>query len=81
MSMYLPITMGFSSKFPSYLDPFLGVFTGFLAYYLYETHPRTAVPPDHRLAALLRWKFAKYRTERLRAMAEAEQVMLSSRST
>jgi Non-classical export protein 1 len=59
----------------SYLDPFLGIFTGFFAYYLYETHPRTAVPPDQRLAVLVQWKLAKYqrqRAERLRAMDKAE---------
>ncbi|KAF8238595.1 hypothetical protein L208DRAFT_1387276 [Tricholoma matsutake] len=56
-----------------YLDPFLGVFTGFFAYYLYETHPRTTVPPDQRLAVLVKWKITKYqqqRAERLRAMDE-----------
>ncbi|KAG6810187.1 hypothetical protein H0H92_012951 [Tricholoma furcatifolium] len=41
------------------LDPFLGVFTGFLAYYLHETHPRTALAPEDRLSALLRWKWSQ----------------------
>ncbi|KAE9393028.1 hypothetical protein BT96DRAFT_999829 [Gymnopus androsaceus JB14] len=34
------------------LDPVLGTFTGFLAYYLYETHPRNALPQDQRLYEL-----------------------------
>ncbi|KAF8077879.1 hypothetical protein FPV67DRAFT_1405104 [Lyophyllum atratum] len=53
------------------LDPILGVFTGLFAYYLHETHPRSALEPDVRLSALLRWKWAKYqqdRTEHLRAL-------------
>jgi len=39
------------------LDPVLGVFTGVLAYYLHESHPRTAPPEGSRLVDLLRWKF------------------------
>ncbi|KAG1803772.1 uncharacterized protein HD556DRAFT_1437523 [Suillus plorans] len=46
------------------LDPVLGIFTGFFAYYLHETHPRTAPPPDKRLAALVQWKWAKWKRER-----------------
>ncbi|KAI9571345.1 hypothetical protein HD554DRAFT_2017191, partial [Boletus coccyginus] len=46
------------------IDPLLGVFTGCLAYYLYETNPRTALPPDQRLGALLQWKWAKRQRER-----------------
>ncbi|ESK94535.1 hypothetical protein Moror_8002 [Moniliophthora roreri MCA 2997] len=38
------------------IDPILGVFTGVLAYYLYETHPRTGLPQDQRLTELLKWK-------------------------
>ncbi|KAF8447743.1 hypothetical protein L210DRAFT_3441230 [Boletus edulis BED1] len=45
------------------IDPLLGVFTGCLAYYLYETNPRTALPPDQRLGALLQWKLAKRQRE------------------
>ncbi|KAG8217713.1 hypothetical protein J3R82DRAFT_5870 [Butyriboletus roseoflavus] len=41
------------------IDPLLGVFTGCFAYYLYETNPRTALPHDQRLGALLQWKWAK----------------------
>ncbi|KAH7889368.1 hypothetical protein F5I97DRAFT_1843775 [Phlebopus sp. FC_14] len=50
------------------LDPVLGVFTGCLAYYLYETHPRTALPPEQRLAALIEWKWARWKHERERRM-------------
>ncbi|KAJ3537581.1 hypothetical protein NM688_g6662 [Phlebia brevispora] len=41
------------------LDPILGVFTGGLAYYLYETNPRTAPPERDRLVELIKWKRAK----------------------
>ncbi|GLB34888.1 putative non-classical export protein 1 [Lyophyllum shimeji] len=56
------------------LDPLLGIFTGFFAYYLHETHPRTALSPDERLSALLRWKWNKFqqsRREQLRALEDA----------
>ncbi|THH20679.1 hypothetical protein EW146_g719 [Bondarzewia mesenterica] len=46
------------------LDPILGVFTGVLAYYLYENNPRTALPPDQKLETLIRWKIDKVRAER-----------------
>ncbi|KAG1827195.1 uncharacterized protein BJ212DRAFT_1474372 [Suillus subaureus] len=46
------------------LDPVLGIFTGCFAYYLHETHPRTAPPPDKQLAALVQWKWAKWKRER-----------------
>ncbi|KAG6874209.1 hypothetical protein C0995_003755 [Termitomyces sp. Mi166 len=46
------------------LDPFLGIFTGFLAYYLYETHPRTALLQGERLSALLQWKWAQQQERR-----------------
>ena len=46
------------------LDPFLGVFTGFLAYYLHENHPRTALQAEEKLAELLRWKYSKYQQKR-----------------
>ncbi|KAI6109495.1 hypothetical protein F5141DRAFT_1027032 [Pisolithus sp. B1] len=32
------------------VDPLLGIFTGCLAYYLYETNPRTSLPADQHLA-------------------------------
>ncbi|BEI84303.1 hypothetical protein CcaverHIS002_0409070 [Cutaneotrichosporon cavernicola] len=41
------------------LDPLLGVFTGFLAYYLHETNPRTAPPPGHTLKDLVGWQVAE----------------------
>jgi hypothetical protein len=46
------------------LDPLLGIFTGALAFYLHETNPRTAPPPDQRLLALVDWKREKWRRER-----------------
>ncbi|KDR81677.1 hypothetical protein GALMADRAFT_32836, partial [Galerina marginata CBS 339.88] len=46
------------------LDPFLGVFTGFLAYYLHENHPRTGRRDDDKLMELLRWKYRKYQEKR-----------------
>src|SRR6266550_5601077 len=48
----------------SSLDTLLGVFSGVLAYYLNETHPRTARPPEQRLLPLLHWKWAKYQEQR-----------------
>ncbi|KIY44172.1 hypothetical protein FISHEDRAFT_52242 [Fistulina hepatica ATCC 64428] len=41
------------------LDPCLGVCSGLLAYYLFETHPRTALPEERRLLNLLKWKWGK----------------------
>jgi hypothetical protein len=46
------------------LDPFVGLFTGVLAFYLHETHPRTARPQEERLVELLRWKYRKYQEKR-----------------
>ncbi|KAG2157202.1 hypothetical protein DEU56DRAFT_763456 [Suillus clintonianus] len=46
------------------LDPVLGIFTGCFAYYLHETHPRTAPPPDKALATLVQWKWAKFKRDR-----------------
>jgi Non-classical export protein 1 len=46
------------------LDPVLGVFTGVLAYYLYETNPRTAPIAEEKLDSLVRWKIEKYKTSR-----------------
>lgn len=53
-----------SDRFRRPLDTLLGVFSGILAYYLNETHPRTARPPEQRLLPLLRWKWAKYQEQR-----------------
>ncbi|KAI0807387.1 hypothetical protein C8Q74DRAFT_1227349 [Fomes fomentarius] len=50
------------------LDPLLGVFTGVFAYYLYEKHPRTAMPDELRLVSLLRWKREKLQQERERKL-------------
>ncbi|KAF8965265.1 hypothetical protein BDZ97DRAFT_1659281 [Flammula alnicola] len=46
------------------LDPFVGLFTGVLAYYLHENHPRTARANEERLVELLRWKYRKYQQKR-----------------
>ncbi|KAF9535276.1 hypothetical protein CPB83DRAFT_841504 [Crepidotus variabilis] len=46
------------------LDPVLGIFTGVFAFYLHETHPRTARPEDQRLLALLRWKYESYQQKK-----------------
>jgi hypothetical protein len=46
------------------LDPILGIFTGVLAYYLYETNPRTAPIAEEKLDSLVRWKIEKYKTSR-----------------
>ncbi|VDB83057.1 unnamed protein product [Peniophora sp. CBMAI 1063] len=54
------------------LDPVLGVFTGLLAYYLHETNPRTAPPPDQTLSALVGWRMEKRRQEQLQKDQEAE---------
>ncbi|KAJ3758440.1 hypothetical protein EV360DRAFT_43912, partial [Lentinula raphanica] len=53
------------------LDPLLGVFTGFLAYYLHENHPRTALPQEQRLTELIRWKWLE-RNDRAEAMNSQE---------
>ncbi|KAK7019338.1 hypothetical protein R3P38DRAFT_1272276 [Favolaschia claudopus] len=42
------------------LDAALGVVTGIGAYYLHETHPRSAIPSDSGLQALVKWKWDKY---------------------
>jgi hypothetical protein len=60
------------------IDPLLGVFTGCLAHYLYETNPRTAVPPDQRLAALVQWKWAKWKRERGEKWAAREREALEA---
>ncbi|KAF9464771.1 hypothetical protein BDZ94DRAFT_1216083 [Collybia nuda] len=59
------------------LDPALGVFTGVFAFYLYETHPRTALPSEERLETLIRWKwsiFQKNRATRLDKIGEVDRV-------
>ncbi|KAF9265485.1 hypothetical protein L218DRAFT_860027, partial [Marasmius fiardii PR-910] len=47
------------------IDPILGVFSGVLAYHLYETHPRSALPHDQTLRELIKWKYAQYRHNKL----------------
>ncbi|EIN07295.1 hypothetical protein PUNSTDRAFT_135981 [Punctularia strigosozonata HHB-11173 SS5] len=54
------------------LDPLLGVFTGVLAYYLYETNPRTALPEEQRLTSLVRWKYSQWRYMREAKLKELE---------
>ncbi|KAL0581538.1 hypothetical protein V5O48_000467 [Marasmius crinis-equi] len=53
------------------LDPVLGVFSGVLAYYLYETHPRTALPHDQTLRELIKWKWSQHKESKL---PQSEQV-------
>ena len=43
-----------------------------LAYYLHETNPRTAPPPDQRLGALVEWRMEKRRQEQMKKDQEAE---------
>ncbi|PIL24004.1 hypothetical protein GSI_13755 [Ganoderma sinense ZZ0214-1] len=57
------------------LDPVLGVFTGVFAYYLYETHPRTALSEELRLTSLLWWKREKWQRERERKLQATEEVV------
>ncbi|KZT56881.1 hypothetical protein CALCODRAFT_483642 [Calocera cornea HHB12733] len=45
--------------FGKYVDPLFGVFTGAVAYYLWENHPRTAPPQGSHLADLIKWRFTK----------------------
>lgn len=56
-----------------YVDPLLGVFTGVFAYYLHETHPRTAPPPGQRLTELLEWKRDEMQRKRGERLAALEQ--------
>lgn len=51
------------------LDPLLGVFTGFLAYYLHETNPRTAPPPGHSMKELIQWQWEHSKRKRDEAAA------------
>lgn len=43
------------------LDPVLGVFTGFFAFYLNETHPKTFREEGDRLTSLIQWKLDQRR--------------------
>lgn len=56
-----------------FLDPGLGVFTGVLAFYLRQTNPRTAPPPEETFSALLSWKMQAWRDERRKQMIEQEE--------
>jgi Non-classical export protein 1 len=55
------------------LDPALGVFTGVLAFYLRQTNPKTALPPEETLSALVSWKVLAWKEERRRKMVEQEE--------
>ena len=57
------------------LDCALGVLTGFFAWYLHETHPRTALPEDQRLLNLIKWKLEKSRLAREERNRRLEQEM------
>ncbi|CUA69206.1 hypothetical protein RSOLAG22IIIB_08332 [Rhizoctonia solani] len=58
-----------------YLDPFLGIATGFLAYHLHETNPRTAPPEGEDLRSLIRWKQSMARRNELTEMARWNEMM------
>lgn len=61
----------------SVADPLLGVFTGFLAYYLAEKNPRSAPPPGERLIELLYWKREEFSRKRAEKEALLEEKMRS----
>lgn len=63
------------------LDPLLGVFTGVLAYYLYETHPKNNMASDERLMVLLEQKYARYRGERRKELQSLEDIVWSEASS
>jgi hypothetical protein len=48
----------------------LGIFTGVLAFYLYEINPRTAPAPEQKLDSLVRWKIEKYQANRAKRDSE-----------
>jgi len=52
------------------LDPLLGIFTGALAFYLYEINPRTAPEQEQKLDNLVRWKIEKYQASRVKRDSE-----------
>lgn len=58
------------------LDPALGVFTGALAFYLRQTNPRTAPPPEESLSALVSWKLQVWKEERRNKMIEQEEKVM-----
>ncbi|KAI0345162.1 hypothetical protein BDW22DRAFT_1354054 [Trametopsis cervina] len=53
-------------------DPLLGVFTGVLAYYLYEINPRNGIFERDRLVELVKWKQEKMSRGRESASADGE---------
>jgi len=63
------------------LDPLLGVFTGVLAYYLYETHPKNNMASHERLMVLLEQKYARYRGERRKELQSIEDVCSEASSS
>ncbi|KDN42474.1 hypothetical protein RSAG8_06791, partial [Rhizoctonia solani AG-8 WAC10335] len=58
-----------------YSDPFLGITTGLLAYYLHQTNPRTAPPEGEDLRSLIRWKQSMARRKELAEMAQWNEIM------
>jgi hypothetical protein len=54
------------------LDPLVGIFTGVLAYYLYETHPRTSLPENQRLMPLVKQKYYQWVDQREAKLKEQE---------
>lgn len=45
-------------------DPLLGIGTGLVAHYLYESDPKTEIPPDRRLYALITRRWTDSRDQR-----------------
>ncbi|CAE6428356.1 unnamed protein product [Rhizoctonia solani] len=58
-----------------YLDPFLGIATGLLAYHLHETNPRTAPLEGEDLRSLIRWKQSMARRRELAEMAQWNEMV------
>lgn len=79
--IHRPATMARTYLLSRTLDPLLGVFTGFLAYYLHETNHRTAPPEGHTLKDLVRWQWsdnARRREEAAAASLVTEQADLEA---
>ncbi|KZT09516.1 uncharacterized protein LAESUDRAFT_646231 [Laetiporus sulphureus 93-53] len=60
------------------LDPLLGIFTGVFAYYLYESHPRSAIEPEDKLNAVIAWRWKKWQREREQVLSPEEDVDLAA---
>ena len=51
----------------------MGVFTGVLAYGMYERNPRSGLSEEERLGALVRWRVGKWRDEKEKRDRELEE--------